>query len=165
MSHARFTIAATLALALTSTALGAQWRPYSDPRTGVSIELPAEFAPAPVQNGVALRLVDPAGDATIEVFGGNNSDDLSPRAFAEQVAGADRIAEVTYRAGGRTWFVMSGYYRRGADETSDVIFYAKFMFSPDLTRLTAFEINYPANRKREFDPIVSHMQKTLRSPR
>src|SRR5690606_5326981 len=91
-----------------------------------------------------LRLYERGGDAMIEVYGGENADGLSAAGFADMLAGADRIAEVTYRAGGRSWFVLSGYYERLGFEDEELIFYAKFMFSPSRERFAAFEISYPA---------------------
>ena len=57
---------------------------------------------------------------------------LAPSVFADQLAKADRIADVTYRKTGKTWFVISGHYRRDENESGSLIYYAKFMFTPDL---------------------------------
>jgi hypothetical protein len=150
----------------TPVALGESWRHYSDPQLGLAIDVPVDGFEAAPDSGsaAALRLVDTAADALIEVFGGTNRDGLSLRGFADLVAGADRIAEVTYRTGGRTWFVLSGYYRRDGHEERELIFYSKFMFSPDLRRFSGFEINYPAAQKRRFDPVVARLEASMRSP-
>jgi hypothetical protein len=147
-------------------AWAAEWRHYSDPQLGLSIDLPAEGFEAAPDSGsaAALRLVDTADDALIEVFGGVNRDGLTLRGFADLVAAADRIAEVTYRTGGRTWFVLSGYYRREGHGDQELIFYSKFMFSPDLRRFSGFEINYPVALKRRFDPIVARLESSMRAP-
>jgi hypothetical protein len=140
---------------------------YVDPDLGYRITLPLDRftvlddAPSPA----ALSLIDQSGEAQLEVYGGDNIDALSLSQFQVFVASADRIAEVTYRAGGKSWFVLSGYYRREGEERTDLIFYAKFMFTPDLSRFSAFEISYPLGRKSEFDAIVSNLEKSLRAPR
>ena len=76
--------------------------------------------------------------------------------------GADPQRRITYRAGGQSWFVLSGYLDR---EGEPMVFYAKFMLNPSRTALSAFEISYPASRKSTFDPMVEQMEDSLTSPR
>lgn len=142
------------------------WQTYEDPELGFRIELPlAQFEPIGADEGPeVLRLFERGGDAMIEVYGGQNPEGLSAAEFADMLAGADRIAEVTYRTGGRTWFVLSGYYQRLGFEEQELIFYAKFMFSPDLERFAAFEISYPATDKQRFDAVVERLEASFRSP-
>lgn len=156
-----------LAAALPTMAQAPGWQPYEDPDHGYRIELPlAEFEAIGDDDGPdVLRLYERGGgDAMIEVYGGENPDGLNTTEFADMLAGADRIAEVTYRAGGRSWFVLSGYYQRLGFEEQELIFYAKFMFSSDLERFAAFEISYPAADKQRFDPVVERLEATFRSP-
>jgi len=82
-----------------------------------------------------------------------------------EVSRADRIREVTYRAQGRGWFVLSGYYQRDGEERQDLIFYAKFMFSSDRSVFSGFEISYPAANKRRLDRVVTRLEKSFRGPR
>lgn len=165
-----FLAALLLALAATLPAVAQApgWQLYEDPELGFRIELPlAQFEPIAGEDEgpEVLRLYERGGDAMIEVYGGENLDGLSVAEFADMLAGADRIAEVTYRTGGRSWFVLSGYYTRLGFEEQELIFYAKFMFSPDLSRFAAFEISYPADEKQRFDPVVERLEASLRSPR
>ena len=101
-----------------------------------------------------------------EASGSGTADqDDSAAGFADMLSHADRVAEVTYRTGGRSWFVLSGYYQRLGFEEEELIFYAKFMFSPDLERFAAFEISYPADEKQRFDAVVERLEESFRRPR
>lgn len=143
------------------------WQPYEDPQLGFSIDLPlAQFEPIADEAGPeVMRLYERGGDAMIEVYGGENVDGLSAAGFADMLSRADRIAEVTYQTGGRSWFVLSGYYQRLGFEEQELIFYAKFMFSPGLERFAAFEISYPADDKKRFDALVERLEASFRRPR
>lgn len=160
-----FALLLTLA-ALPVAAHDAGWQLYEDPELGFRIELPlGQFeAVADDEGPNALRLYERGGDAIIEVYGGENVDGLSAAEFADMLAGADRIADVTYRTGGRSWFVLSGYYERLGFEEQELIFYAKFMFSRDLERFAAFEISYPAADKARFNTVVERLEASFRSP-
>lgn len=160
-------ILVALAASLPADAQAPGWRSYEDPALGYRIELPlAEFEAIgdDADGPDVLRLYERGGDAMIEVYGGQNPEGLSAAEFADMLAGADRIAEVTYRTGGRSWFVLSGYYQRLGFEEQELIFYAKFMFSPDLDRFAAFEISYPAADKQRFDAVVERLEASFRSP-
>jgi hypothetical protein len=74
---------------------------------------------------------------------------------------APRIADITYKAVGPTWFAISGHYSREANDPGTLIYYAKFVFSADLSRFAAFEISYSVAEKSRMDPIVTHLEKTL----
>lgn len=154
------------ALSLPALAQGPGWERYEVPEPGFSIELPlADFEALGDDGGPEmLRLYERGGDAMIEVYGGENADGLSAAGFADMLSHADRVAEVTYHTGGRSWFVLSGYYRRLGFEEEELIFYAKFMFSPDLERFAAFEISYPADEKQRFDAVVERLEVSFRRP-
>ena len=76
----------------------------------------------------------------------------------------DVIGQVTYRAGGENWFVLSGYYASDSPSGEQMIFYTKFMFSGDGRRISAIEIGYPTEEKPFFDPIVVRLEQTLSAP-
>ncbi len=182
MPPARFTRRTALALAiagiglaglpLASTAALAQdqrWARRDDPLTGYRIEVPVGLlpplprAPDDPQSMQAFGSAD--GAVLLEVYAGENTDGRSLSGFIDMLAGADRIAEVTYRRNGRSWFVLSGYYRRDDYDDEPLIFYAKFMFSPGLTHFSAFEISYPVSRRRDYDRVVERLEASLRPPR
>ena len=75
-----------------------------------------------------------------------------------------RIRDVTFAVRGNSWFVLSGYYRRAGDESDDLIFYAKFMFSPDRSRFAGFEASYPEADRKRWEPIIEAMEDSFRAP-
>ncbi len=147
-----------------ATRAGERWRRYVDDRYGFAIDLPGSlFDPIErTDRGISLRA--PRYGAMIEVYAAENPEGFSPREFVAAIEEADRVRQVTYRAGGKSWFVLSGFYsaREGGDA---VIFYTKFMFSPDRSRLAAFEISFPARQKPRFAPIVEHIEDSFTGPR
>lgn len=160
-----FGLIAVLALGGASAEAAPAWRSYVDQTLGFRIDLPVgSFNPTADSAERHIQLTETDGDAQIDVYGGEDPERLTPEAFADQLANADRIADVTYRRVSRTWFVLSGHYRRADDETGTLIFYAKFMFTPDLSRFSAFEISYSVDEKRRMDPIVTRLERTLRRP-
>jgi hypothetical protein len=59
--------------------------------------------------------------------------------------------EPTYKPGGRTWFVLSGY--RG-----DQIYYQKVIFTCSGTIVNVLALVYPIDQRHFFDPIVERME-------
>lgn len=153
----------TSLLSLTPT-FGQDWRLYRNPDFAYSIELPSDYQDELRENDPAtIRLVE--GETELTVFDGTNIEGWSASEFADFVARADRIARVTYRRAGQSWFVLSGYYRRDGTERQDLIFYTKFMLSPDGSRFAGFEISYPLADKRALDAVVDRLEATFRGPR
>lgn len=149
------------------TAVQAQsldWQRYRNAAYGYRIDLPIGTFEVREQSPAKLSLFEVNGLGQIDVYGADNAEGLAPQDFARVLEDADRVKEVTYRTGGRNWFVLSGYYRRESGEIEELIFYAKFMFSSDHSRLAAFEISYPLSQKRRFDPIVDRLESSLRAP-
>jgi len=136
------------------------WRTYRADE--FRIDLPADYVETAESRPDHLVLIDPTNTVLVEVYSGADTRRLGAAALADQVAQADRIADVTYRAEGRNWFVLSGHYRRLGRETEALIYYAKFLISPDRSRLAGFEISYPRRDKTSLDPIVTRMEKTFR---
>lgn len=141
------------------------WQRYVDASYDFTIDLPVGLFEQgdPAARGVHLR--ESRGLAEMEIYGADNPRRLTPRAFVNALEGAEPVDEVTYRAEGRSWFVLSGYYADDDGVGEPLIFYTKFMFSADLTRVSAFELSYPQSEKRRFDPIVERIEKSLTAPR
>lgn len=155
-------LAATLALAPVPAHA---WETYENPIYGYAIALPGSpFAVEERADGQGLSLIDIAGRGQIDVYGAQNTQNLSPREFEAALGEAERIREVTYARRGNSWFVLSGYYHRDGDESDDLIFYAKFMFSPDGTRLAGFEASYPQADRARWDPIIETIEDSFRAP-
>jgi hypothetical protein len=141
------------------------WRVYRDIVLDFSVELPfAVFEPG-LEGGRGLRLDQIGGGrAHLDVYGAENAQGLSPADFIAMLNQGDLIGKVTYRAGGETWFVLSGYYASSTPADEPMVFYTKFMFSEDGKRISAFEIGYPKDHKALFDHIVERLEETLAAP-
>ncbi len=158
-----FRVATLLALLLCSLPAAAQeWRRYVHPELGFSVSLP--IGVFEVDDNVAdrLHLSEAGGEAQLDVFGITNSEALSAVAFEELIEAADPARRITYRAGGRSWFVLSGFLD---GETEPTIFYAKFLLSRDGRSVSAFEISYPENERARFDDMVERIEDSLTAPR
>jgi len=152
-------------LALLPLPVGA-WETYRNPTSGYAISLPgAPFAVEERPDGQGVTLIDIAGRGQIDVYGAENTENLSPRELEAVLGEAERIREVTYARRGNSWFVLSGYYHREGDDSDDLIFYAKFMFSADRSRFAGFEASYPEGDRARWDPIIEAMEDSFRSPR
>jgi hypothetical protein len=155
--------AAILGLLPSAVAAQVSWADYSNSLYGYSIEYPAEgFSISQSEKG--LSLIEDGGRGQIDVYGAANVDQATPRKFEAVLRKADRIRRVTYSRGGGTWLAISGYYRREGDVQDGLIFYAKFMFSLDLSHLAAFEASYPVEDKKRYAPIIERMEDTLTAP-
>ena len=151
-------------LALLPLSAGA-WETYRNPSYGYAIALPgAPFAVEERPDKQGVTLIDIAGRGQIDVYGAENAEDLSPREFEAVLGEAERIREITYARRGKSWFVLSGYYHREGDDSDDLIFYAKFMFSPDRSRFAGFEASYPEGDRARWDPIIEAMEDSFRAP-
>jgi hypothetical protein len=152
---------------LTATAIGApepRWQTYEDPSYGFEVELPLGMFTGSRREEGGVTLVETDGRGQIDIYGALNTEGLSVRDFEAALSDTDRIREITYARRGQSWFVISGYYRHEDDDSEDLIFYAKFMFSPDREHLSAFEASYPVSDKRRYDPIIERMEDSLTSP-
>lgn len=154
----------TMMIASTAGVAAAQgWAVYESPSYGYSVEYPtAGFTIT--ESGKGLALSTPDGRGQIDIYGAVNEGRLSPARFETVVKGAENIRKVTYRRRGRSWLAISGYYRADAGSSAGLIFYAKFMFSPDRRLLSAFEASYPASDKARYDVIIERMEDTLTAP-
>ena len=160
-------ISMAFVLGLAGQAAAASWSPFQDPSGRYSIDLPAsDFQQGlePSQPG-HLTFTELDGEAIIDVYSGRNLKRLRPAEFIRQLSRAPRIADISYSALGRTWFAISGHYVRDGSAPAGLIYYAKFVFSADLTQFAAFEISYPVAEKRRMDAIVTHLEKSLRLSR
>jgi hypothetical protein len=140
------------------------WGLYQDPDFGFTIEVPATSFAAVEGVERGMRFDDVDGDGQLDIYGGFNAAGLTPAEIADELERNPQIGEIAYRAQGANWIVLSGYYTRDDYVGTDLIFYAKFMFNADRTRLSAFEISYPERDREAFDPIVERLEATLTAP-
>ena len=143
-----------------------EWQRYVDEQYAFSIDLPVGMFERPLDETAAgLKLQEIGGEGQIEIFGWDNLDNQSPGELLDALEQAQRLGEVTYRANGNSWFVLSGYFTAEDAPDEPLVFYTKVMFSRDRSRIAAFEISYPADELDRFDPIVTRLSRSLTSPR
>ena len=143
--------------------IGAGFKPYLDSTYGYSAQLPLDdFAVVDPQGtpGIALREI--GGQATINLYGGPAAG-MTRDALEQRLEAGAGTSTTTYRAGGNSWFVLSGYYDRA--QPQDTTFYTKVLFSADQQTFSAFEITFPAGDKPRFAPLVEHFEDTFTRPR
>jgi hypothetical protein len=138
------------------------WKLYLNARFGTAAEYPAErFRPGPPpENGDGQRFTAADG-AELAIFASYNSDDYTPATFEASLrSGSSDYSDVTYRAAGSNWLVLSG--NRGAS-----IFYEKHIFvrRKDADTIRGFVITYGRDAKAVYDPIAARIARTLHSAR
>ena len=147
------------AMVLFASPLTAQdWSRYAAP--GVVIDVPTRSFVVVSDEGGRLRLSDAERGAELQVFGGRNVQGLSVAAFRQAVESADPSRDITYRAAGNSWFVISGHMT-DPESADGLIYYAKFIFSTDRSQFAAFEISYPRRLKQAFDRVLERLEESL----
>jgi hypothetical protein len=135
------------------------WKTFFNDRYGTSIEYPSRFKPGrPPDNNDGLSFTADDG-AELAVWGSFN-------ALEHDVAGLEAFLredpkegeQITYRAAGKNWLVLSGTRR-------DRVFYKRHQFSHKGEVVNAFEISYPAALAATYDPIVTRIAKSLKPGR
>ena len=158
----RMTALIVCLVALASPTLGQTWQRYIDNEVGFSISLATDrFAVAEERTG-RTTFAEVGGVAQLDIFGVRNPEALSLPEFRALMEAADPNRQITYRAAGQSWFVLSGYLEGEGEPT---IFYAKFMLNPAGTALSAFEISYPRAEKAAYDEVVERLEGSLTRPR
>ena len=152
--------AAALGLALAAgTARADTWTRFRDPQSGTSVELPASrFRALPAgRQGAGTVFASRDGRALLSVYGDYL---LSAASFPDYTRRlVDRVrragTRVTYTAGGRGWFVYSGY--RGPR-----IVYEKVILSCRRPLVAHhMVIDYATSARRTYDPITARLSQSL----
>lgn len=161
----RRTLLAALAGAFTTAAARAQgpasdrWADYVNARFGTALAYPANrFRPDPPPDngdGQTFRAQD---GAVLLVFGQHNALDETV-ASLEAGKTDDDYAEITYRARGPKWLVLSGF--RDIEGVRS-IFYEKYLFSPSGGVIHTMILTYPEARKDRYAPVIGRMAASLR---
>ena len=141
------------------------WTRFEDPALGYRIEVPLDLyeSAGPVDaSGIrSFSALDGSG-GQLNIFGAPNSDGLSIAQLQQAVAQSGQIENVTYRASGNSWFVLSGF--DVDDNGNELVVYTKFLFNRDRSAFSAFEISYPAEERARYHAIVTRIEKSLRAP-
>lgn len=140
------------------------WTPYADPVYGFSAELPLGlFSVVEAEGSPGIMLAEVGGEAQLSLYGGP-AEGMNRDALEARLSAGEQIGTITYRTGGDSWFVLSGFYEPlGPGDLT--IFYTKVMFSPDHQTFSAFEISFPATDKPRFEALVEHFEDNFTRPR
>jgi hypothetical protein len=133
------------------------WRTYTNPRFGTSIDYPAAFfrMEPPPENDDGRSFTTRDGRTRFIVFGSHNVFEKTLSELMEDdIAAAEEEERITYRRSGDDWYVLSGH--RNGD-----VFYRKTMLSDGGAIVHTFEIAYVKALKPEFDEITVRMAKSL----
>jgi len=136
---------------LAAEAASRDWLREVMPRFGAAAEIPAQgfdALPEP-ENGDGRTWESRTDGGTIALYGGFivvAPDFESFRAWREE-AERDNGTGITYRAGGKTWFVISG--RNGTR-----IVYERVEIACGGEAFVAIRFDYPAASAKRWDPIV-----------
>jgi hypothetical protein len=146
--------AGAIGLAAVLRAASAQqgWSTYVHPQFGTSIVYPATLfgGPAPSADGAVFS----GAGATLQVSAIYRPDIATPGQLRAFMQSSPDYQYVTYSPEGRNWLVVSGY--RGAD-----IFYEKFFLAGGTVQ--GFSIQYPADQRATYDPVVEAIEDSFRS--
>jgi len=146
------------------SAMGADdWKRYANARFGTSAEYPANlFLPGePPENGDGLTFEAKDGTAEFKVYGSHGPSVVTD-SFPEYRDWLTKheIGEglkVSYRAGGKDWFAISG-------ENRGRIIYIKVVGGcPNLSMAHHLRIEYPASDKALYDPVVARAARSLKA--
>jgi hypothetical protein len=134
-----------------------EWRTYFNPRFGTVADIPAwQFRPGTgIEEDEGQTFVSQdGGDSEIAVYGTM----LEGQPFREYRDWyRSELSGISYEAGGRNWFVMSG-------RAEGKIYYVKAVRSERCGVEIAHHIvlRYPNDLKRQFDPLVERLADSLR---
>ncbi len=149
-------LCAAVAVFYASTAPGAEWRRYENGRYGYSIDMPGDFsAGRESDNGDSVTALSADGQAELRVWSGRTLDEGFPAEVKWRI-GQDQAEgwRVGYHKLQTGWAVWSG--AKGGR-----IFYERAI-SICGGAAAAFRLEYPAGRARAFDPVITHLAKSLR---
>jgi hypothetical protein len=147
------------AVATGAFAQSSDWASYHNERFGYRVLYPADaFRPGQEsENGDGLNFFSADGRSKLTVFAAFNTQGVGIEEYRatmlREFPGYDQIG---YGPRGGSWFVLSGF--RGPN-----IYYQKVLFSCGGRVVNAFALTYPAEQKRQFDPIVTGIEKNFRT--
>jgi hypothetical protein len=144
-----------------SPAFAAEWTVYSNPRFGVSIDVPPGFVNdvPPPANADGLTFHSADGVAELRVWGNHLSEaDFNHEVAARQKSDTADGWNISYVAGvnGSGWQVYSG-------TRHDRLLYAKSIASCNNTQALHFRLEYPVVQKTSYDPLVERLGISLKA--
>jgi hypothetical protein len=133
------------------------WQTFDVPEYGTKIDYPAGiFAPAGApEKGVGKRFETTDGRAILSVYGRDNGDGDTPASYLNRYL---RVGQATldYRRITQSFFAVSM-------ERDGLIYYSRCNFSRGpVGGLHCFDLVYPEEEKRAWDPVVTRLSLSLR---
>jgi hypothetical protein len=160
MTTRRIVLAMTASAFMAPSAQAAEgkWTRYVNDRFGTFITYPAAlFTPQPPPENDDGRTFLSDDGARLLVFGRYNALDETLNEIEAALGGPD-YADITFRAHGRHWFVVSGY--RSADGQAQ-IYYEKYSLAFDAQVVHAMVLSYPVAARKRYDAIVAKLAKSF----
>ena len=128
---------------------------YTNARFGTSAQLPALDLIATVsQNGDGITIEYADRKGRVSVYGGHNIEDNGLKGYRKALQ--SYYADITYQAGGKSWFVLSGY-------EGGQIFYVR-VEGCDQGPMHHMYFEFPQEDKRAWQPVIEQYAKTLDGP-
>ena len=133
------------------------WETYRSERFGYSLLFPAGVLDrqSETSDGRGVELKSADGLVKLKALAADNADHVSlgdyRAAIMREFSGSNRLS---YGPMGQSWFVLSGV--RG-----DSIYYQKVLFACGGRVINAFALTYPEQQRREFDAIVTTIEKNF----
>lgn len=130
----------------------AGYEPFTDQRTGITIGVPRALTPKMEQSERGTRFAAEDGRVSIELVRIPGS---SLGAFRQAVVAGHPDLRVTYSAGGKGWYVVTGFI-------GDRQFYSRARLDPP--GLVAFAVTYESALERRVEPAIVAMSSAFVRP-
>lgn len=132
------------------------WTSYRNARFGTSIAYQEFFEPdPPPENGDGQSFTGPEG-ANFRVYARHNNDNDTPESYLAKLLADGSHPNVTNTSIQKNRLTISGV--RG-----DLIYYEAYIFSGRGV-MHAFQIEYPAKFKSDYEPTIQRMARSFAGP-
>jgi hypothetical protein len=138
-------------------AQGNTWETYRSQKFGYSLVFPSDIVQPRSEStdGRGIEFTSDDGLVKLKVLADYNDQNVSLGEYrAAIVREFTESNQLEYEPMGRSWFVLSGV--RG-----ESIYYQKVLFACGGRIINAFALTYPAQLRREFDAIVTMIEKNF----
>ena len=135
-------------------ALSLNWRTFKVPEYGTRVEYPAHiFAPiGDAEMGVGQRFESADGRAVLSIYSRENETADTPASYLRKNL---RQSGLDYERVTRSFFAVSM-------ERDGRILYSRCNFSRSPVAIHCFDLVYPQEEKRAWDPVVTRISLSLR---
>jgi hypothetical protein len=130
------------------------WQTFEVPGFGTRVEYPAGiFAPSgETKRGTGQRFESPDGRATLTIYTTENQAGDTPGRYLRKYLRQSRLG---YERVTRSFFAIS-------KEGGGLVYYSRCNFSRSAKAIHCFDLVYPQEEKRTWDPVVTRISLSLR---